>query len=761
MKSQAFWDWFDGYAVPRLNDPNPRIKISPRIDRVKTFRQMLEHCDQFESVRIVETGCMEEEDNWVGNGCSTLIFDKYVELCGGDFRSVELVQEKVEHARKFVGSRTTITCADSVEFLKQLRISPDLLYLDASHLSWHIEITAQIHHYNELMAIMPRLRPDTLVVVDDSPAILDEQMHYTVSGKGGLVATYANAVGAELIFCDYQTGWTGFPGEVRDNDQALDELVMRAREHVSADRIQPAYELYRNVLVRTPPPWNGIQRIAHGEASAFFARLALRLDRRGTAYDWYLRALEADQRAVEYRIEMIKDTLIPLDMLSRARHHSDNCTKIEPDNPDGWRMLGTVEGMLGDLPKSIAAHDKQIEVSNGSSVSIIDKVATLLDMEKYQEAEKLTDALLAKPGAKLRGDTLHCKAMITARYGRHEEAIPIYEEALKATCFDPSMVHFHMSLSLFSVGRYKEGWTHQHERKSNRTSPSLYTPPRRFTHPLFALQPPPAKVHVHYESGAGDNIALWRYFPLLLQRGYSVRYEVWHDLYRLAQTNLSGVEIVPMAQDYPGGLGLSRFDYHSPIGELPYVFGTDMDTIPGGVPYIKADPKLAAKYKDTPKIGIAWSSGIREEQAWLKRYGQIKSLSFNLIRPIIANSGPMDFVSLQVGPPRAENISLPDLLPENPDWAETAALLANLDLVITPDTGLAHLAGAMGIPTWIMMHSQNHGWHFMCERPGAFWNEHSPWYPSVRLFRQKPGEGWEPVVRRIAAELEVRETKAA
>jgi hypothetical protein len=198
-----------------------------------------------------------------------------------------------------------------------------------------------------------------------------------------------------------------------------------------------------------------------------------------------------------------------------------------------------------------------------------------------------------------------------------------------------------------------------------------------------------------------------------------------------------------------------------PVGELPYVFGTDIGTVPWHGPYIKADPLLVEKYKHAPRIGIAWSSGIREEQAWLKRYGQIKSLSFEQIRPIIANSGSMDFVSLQVGPPRSENLSLPDLLPENPDWAETAGLLANLDLVITPDTGLAHLAGAMGVPTWIMMHSQNHGWHFMCERPGAFWNERSPWYPSVRLFRQKHGEDWDPVIARISAELRAKQVKAA
>jgi tetratricopeptide (TPR) repeat protein len=751
MKSAQFWDWFNGYAIPRLNDPNPRIKINPRIDRVKTFRQMLEHCDQFESVRIVETGCVQDEDNWVGNGCSTLIFDKYVECNGGDLRSVDIDPQIVDHARKLVGPRTTVTCGDSVEYLKTLKMSPDILYLDASHLAWHIELVAQIHHFNELMAIMPRLRPDTLVVADDSPAILDEQMHYTVGGKGGLVAAYANAVGAELVFTDYQTGWKDFPGEVRANDQATDDLVIRARKALEAGNWQSAYELYRNVLVRTPPPWNGIQRIMHGEACAFFARLALKCDRRGTAFDWYSRALDADPRAIDYRAELVKNVMIPLDMMPMARHHAETCTKIDPSDPEGWRMLGTVEGMLGELDRSIAAHSRQIEVSDGASVSMVDKAVTLLDMERYEEADALCDQLLAKPDAKMKGDALHCKAMILSRHGKHEEAIPVYEQALELGSFDPSLVHFHLSLSLFSIGRYKEGWKHQSERKNNRTSPALYTPLRRFSRSLFAMQPPPAKVHVHSESGAGDNLALWRYFPFLLERGYQVRYEVRSDLFKLAKDSLPGVEVVPLAIDYPGALGVSDFDYHCPIGELPSVFGTDIDTIPGGVPYLKADPVVAEKYRDAPKIGLAWSSGIREDTVWLKRYGQLKSLSFNQVRPLIHNL--TDFVSLQMGPPRSENDLILNLLPDNADWAETAALVSNLDLVITPDTGLAHLCGAMGVPTWIMMHAHNAGWHFMSERPGALWNGRSPWYPSVRLFRQQPGEGWEPVIQQISAAL--------
>ncbi len=199
-----------------------------------------------------------------------------------------------------------------------------------------------------------------------------------------------------------------------------------------------------------------------------------------------------------------------------------------------------------------------------------------------------------------------------------------------------------------------------------------------------------------------------------------------------------------------------------PVGELPYLFGTEVGTVPWNEPYIKAAPEEVKKYERYEgKIGIAWSAGVRETLGfWTRRYGQLKSLSFELIKPIILPN--LDrFISLQVGPPRLENLSIEDVLPEDPTWSDTAALIENLDLVITPDTGLAHLAGAMGKPTWIMMHGYNSGWHFMCERPGAPWNEKSPWYPSVRLFRQKVPGDWKSVIDSIVKELKQQQQKAA
>lgn len=764
MRSEHFWSWFDGHAVPRLKGGNPQM------NRVNTFRAMFEHLDGFEEPLIVETGCIEEPDNWVGNGCSTIMFDKYADFAGGFVRSVDIDRGKASRANALTGERTTVACADSVAFLKALGAQPEipaLVYLDASHLNWQVETEAQVHHFLELKAIWPRLAPDTMVAVDDSPAILDENGRLIICGKGGLVARHAGEVGAALAFTEYQSGWTGFPGSPERTDEAAEEILGRARWLLENGEWAKAHPLYRSVLVRTPPPWNGVQRVMHGEACAFFARLALQHERPGAAFDWFKRALEADPMAADYRVELVNKAMLPLGMTGAAKSEAERATKIEPSNQYAWRTLGLVEGRLNNAAKSLAAHEEQARLTGRSTVALLDVVATLVDVERYEEAATLLNEVEARdPNDAMMGDVRQCQAMILARHGDHEAAIQLFEDAIEIGCCDPTLCHFHLSLSLHSIGRYREGWAHHSMRAKNASDPALFVPMRRFDRPLFTLDAPPSTVHVHAEAGAGDNIAMLRYLPLLREMGHKVRYECRDELLELARFSLPGVEVVPMAKDYPGSLGLRDFDLHCPVGELPHAFGTEVDTVPWSGPYLSADPGWAERFAEHKgKIGLAWSSGIRPEGIWLKRYGELKSLKFRDVGRLLWQGDGWTkrawerMVSLQVGSGREENdkLLLADVLSESPTWAETAGLLANLDLVITPDTGLAHLAGAMGKRTILLMHCHNSGWHFMCERPGAFWNERSPWYPSVTVVRQRESGRWDDVVDRALGMVELWE----
>jgi tetratricopeptide (TPR) repeat protein len=752
MRSQEFWDWYDGEVVPKLGDPRSRAS------RIETFRKMFEHLDRFDRpVHIVETGCTEGPDTWIGNGNATIIFDKYVECAaeGSKFFSVDIDQAKVDAASLLVGKRSRVFCDDSVKFLGGLVGKVHLLYLDASHLNWYLQTAAQVHHFNELMAIMPLLLPETLVVVDDSPAILDDQIRLRIEGKGGLVAAHAREVGAKLVLSHFQAGFTGFPGRVENDPPAKEDILGHARELLNEGNWYEAYERYRALLIRTAPPWKPADRVMHGEACAFMARLALKYDKPGAASDWFRRALEADPYASDYRIEWAMKSLIPLGNYQGARTEAMIATKIAPDDHLTWRALGDTEAHLGNVEACVAARDKQIALGGGP-VAIVEKCGALVDLERYDEVDRLTEEMAARADLPdvVVADLCHTRAVMEARFQNHERAIELFKEALERGASDPSLVAFHLSMSLHSIGKYKEGWKYHAMRKDNRSRPALFVPMRRFDRPLFAMQDAPAVVHVHAESGAGDNISMWRYLILLAKLDYTVRYECRDELFNLARDSLTphGIEVVPMALDYPGALRLKPFDYHIPVGELPHAFGTDIDTVPWIGPYVKADSGYCTFDHDPEwTVGIAWSAGVRTDEPWIKRYGELKSLHFSDIVPIVRDRWE-NFVSLQVGPPAAENNRIDGILTPDASWAETAALVDNLHLVITPDTGLAHLAGAMGKPTLLMMHAHNLGWHFMSETPGAKWNRRSPWYPSVLIYRQHGGK-WDRVVKEIAADL--------
>jgi Glycosyltransferase family 9 (heptosyltransferase) len=330
-----------------------------------------------------------------------------------------------------------------------------------------------------------------------------------------------------------------------------------------------------------------------------------------------------------------------------------------------------------------------------------------LDTKDHDRVRELCSSIIKM---KLRqGDAFHILAMLEYRLSNHEKAIELFDKALSNRCRNQPLTHWNKSLPLESIGRLKEGRAEHAWGEKEGTVQALYIPQHRFAMPKWRGEPAPATIHVHTEAGHGDNISMFRYFPLLIERGYKVHYEADPSMLSLVQRNFPDVVCMPRTKDYPGVVGIKAFDYHIPIGDLTHAFGTDIDTIPWDGPYLKADPDLSNLYKQKlskvkgRKIGLCWSSGIRTTvNIWMERYGRMKSMHFKDVLPLESVG---DFlVSLQVGDGREENDNtICDLLPENPNWDETAALIDNLDLVITVDTGVAHLAGAMGKPTWVMM----------------------------------------------------------
>ena len=755
-----FWEWF--------NEHKPRMR-----NRAENWVKIFEHLDGFKRpVQIIETGCVRQPDDFEGAGHSTLIFDQYVQDRGGTVYSVDIDPVHTALCRALVSDRVKVHTGDSVAYLAQLasekELSPDLIYLDSLDWMETDPFQTALHCADEFQAVRPLIRDDTLVVVDDTPGTLIKGVipQLDIQGKGAFLVKYAETAGAELMFHDWQAGWTHMATTSVDFtkksplvDMEIDRLIVRARAHVEGNRGYEAAKLYRVVIGRTAPPKSAVERIARGEACVFFARLAASVCAYGTAIDWYRDGIDADPRAVDYRLELALRGYRPMNNWQLGRQEALRATLLEPDNQHAWRVLGDMEMTLCDVKGATKAYDRQLELAPDDPNAMLDRCVISLDTSDFKLTKELAEKVLKTDR---RSDGLHVLAMIANRQGRHEDAVVLYDQAIEAGCNNIHTAHWNKSLSLHAIGRLREGWVEHEHRRHEKNNNALSIAFQRFALPCWDGEPPPAIVHVHAEAGMGDNICLSRYLRPLVERGYEVRYETHAELIGLMRRSFPDVTVVERPPDYPGTIGLIPFDYHLPVGSMPYVFETDLGTIPWDGPYLKPDPELVKHYKKRlrsttqRRVGLCWSSGIRDYGVWLTEYGKRKSTHFDDLAPILEM--PESFVSLQIGPEREQmkTAGVQDLLPEQPSWDDTAALIANLDLVITVDTAIAHLAGAMGKPVWVMAQRDASTWHFMCWRPGASWNERSPWYPSVRVFRQHEFNRphyWDDVVNDVAKEL--------
>jgi tetratricopeptide (TPR) repeat protein len=766
--NEQFWDWF--------NDIKKELG-----NRANTFTKIFEYLDGFKRpVVIIETGCLRYDGNFRGDGQSTLLFDKYVTSNGGEVHSVDIDPEHIKLARSKVSYRVSINTEDSVAFLTRVaaqRLVPDFVYLDSFDFMEQDPFRTALHCANEFFAVRPIIRSDTLVVCDDTPSTFVTGVfpHVEMFGKGMFVAAHARAVGADMLFNEWQTGWTNMTGAAaRTTDEDVDQLIGRARKHVEEGHTEAAERVYRAVIHKTRPPKSGVDRVARGEACAFYARLAASVGNYGTAADWFRDAIMADPRAVDYRLELVTKSYRPQLNWQLAEQECERSIEIEPDNPNAWRILGDVQMAICNPDKAAKCYDKEMELSPGDPHAMLDRCVIALDQADYDLVRQLATKALKTDR---RPDAMHVMAMVANRTGDHEAAIKLFDEAIEAGCNNKATAHWNKSLSLHAIGRYKEGWKEHEWRREEGNNPALSIAFQRFTRPIWNYEPPPALLHIHAEAGAGDNICYARFLSEFLRRGYRVRYETHEALMTLVQRSFPDVEVVKRAADYPGAIGIKNFDYHVPLGSITYLLGTDIDTVPWDGPYLTPDPKLVKRFDlhfsrergHKRRIGLCWSSGIREYGIWLMEYGKRKSMHYDQIVPIVdaANRQGDYLVSLQVGPERAQcrwDERIKSVLPDSPSFDETAALIENLDLVITVDTAVAHLAGAMGKPVWILMQRDGASFHFMSYRPGSLWNEASPWYPTARLFRQHQFNRphfWGDVVSDIVEELTVAARKVA
>jgi tetratricopeptide (TPR) repeat protein len=339
-------------------------------------------------------------------------------------------------------------------------------------------------------------------------------------------------------------------------------------------------------------------------------------------------------------------------------------------------------------------------------------------------------------------------------YGRAVALRPDYAEA-----------HWNRSLALLATGDLAAGWPEYEWRWRRRYSAPLV---RRFDRPLWRGQDLTGqRILLHAEQGLGDTLQFCRYLPLVAaRRPASIVLEVPPPLLGVMVDSLAGdgIEIVPMDPGFPGGDGLPAFDVHCPLMSLPLAFGTTLDSIPGATPYLRANPAKAAAWQRRLaddrgfRIGLVWAGGIRPNDPQALATDAKRSITLAQLAPLTGIPG-VSWYSLQKGKPADQarepppGMALIDLMDEVRDFADTAALVAQLDLVISVDTAVAHLAGGLDTPVWLL--SRFDGcWRWLLER------DDSPWYPSLRLFRQEAAAAWTPVIARLARDLRAHVTDA-
>ena len=342
--------------------------------------------------------------------------------------------------------------------------------------------------------------------------------------------------------------------------------------------------------------------------------------------------------------------------------------------------------------------------------------------------------------------------------GRHREAAASFGRALAHKPDDPS-AKFALAFLHLTLGEFTLGWPLYEARFD---VPALGNPARHFSAPRWnGMEPLAGKtLLVHAEQGLGDVIQFCRYLPLLAAQGVSVVFEVMPSLKALLRTLPVAIRLVGRGEPLP------PVDYYCPLLSLPLAFNTRLDTIPAQVPYLAAEPQRTASWMQRLRalpglrVGVAWQGNVAVEKLiWARG----RSMPLAALEPLTQLPG-VRLVSLQKGPgleqlrnvPFAERIIdfSADLDCGADAFLDTAAVMAGLDLVISSDTSVAHLAGALGRPVWTVL-AASPEWRWGLERSD------SPWYPSMRLFRQTTDGDWKVVVAAIAQALQVLASRPA
>lgn len=489
--------------------------------------------------------------------------------------------------------------------------------------------------------------------------------------------------------------------------------------------------VYREILQSEPAHFDALRMLATVEAERKHSAVALEL------FDQVLRINPDHATSLNYR----GNALLDLQRHDEALSSYDHALRIEPDYAEALFNRGNALLDMKRPAEALASYDRALAIDPDYVDVLYNRGSALRELARYDEAlESYDRALAVKPD---HAEALCNRGNTLLELNRHEEALQSYDRALVIDS-DSADVHMNRAIAWLTMGDFRRGWP-EHEWRWKYAGRSL--PP--IAKPLWDGEPLNGRtILLHWEQGLGDTLQFVRYARLLQRQGARVVVYCQAPLKRLLQ-RCDGID-----QLVAHGEPLPDYDVWTPMLSLHGLLPMDIESIPGECGYLTADPALVAHWKTRLaafpgfRIAIAWQGnrghqGDRQRSIPLEFFGQLARVPGVRLISLQAGSGAEDPAETDGS---FEVIRFADLDTTNGPFMDTAAILRNVDLTICCDTSVLHLAGALGVPVWLaQMFSSD--WRWLLDR------DDSPWYPSLRLFRQKSLGDWDEVFQRMAGAI--------
>jgi tetratricopeptide (TPR) repeat protein len=512
----------------------------------------------------------------------------------------------------------------------------------------------------------------------------------------------------------------------RDNFDALHLLGMLQHHRGKADEARRLIGAALKINPRSPEALSSHAMALH----------ALKRDAEALAdLDKALAIAPNNLEALNNRGTLLLDLKRPAEALAMF----DKILAREPRVALARANRGNALAELGRPTEALAEYDAALAMQPGDATVLYNRGNALRALNREADAIAAYDAAIA--AAPNYVSAWYNRALALQALNRHGEALMSFD---KVVALDPNHAdaHFSAASAHLTLGNYRAGFA-QYEWRWKRGGMSARP---RFRQPLWLGQSPPANrtILLHAEQGLGDTIQFARYAPLIARMDAKVLLEVQPELKEL----LSGLDGV--AAVIGQGESLPAFDLHCPLASLPLACKTELATVPAEIPYLRADEARLAKWRPRleaiagPRVALAWSGRATHVN------DRNRSIAFAEFAPLLATPG-VQFVSVQreLRPADAAELAQQDRIlnlgESLADFSDTAAVLALVDLVVTVDTAVAHLAAAMGRPTIVLLPFQ----------PDWRWTlgPTSPWYPAAQLFRQVSPGDWGGVIARVTEKL--------